>query len=170
MMVPNLMKLFLVLAVIQGGGGLGKAKAESEKMDPHEYYLSHRSCLAFMIGLDWIQDAMNKVIEQSVRHFTGNYLQGRKAQMTPFEEKLKSLSWAATLLPPKDESPLLFYTNESIAVSREVAVKARLKEVSLSFRAKITLHLIYSEGEKSLVPQLSSKITGFACEPSPIFE
>jgi hypothetical protein len=123
-----------------------------------------------MIGLDWIQDAMNKVIEQSVHQFTSKYRQGKNAQLTPFEEKLKSLSWTATLLPHEGQSSILSYTNESISVSREVAVKARLKELALGFRAKITLHLIYSEGEKSLVPQLSSRITGFQCEPSAMFE
>ena len=35
----------------------------------HEYYLSYRTCFAFMVGLEWIEDALNKVMEQSVANF-----------------------------------------------------------------------------------------------------
>lgn len=60
-------------------------------------------------------------------------------------------------------APKLSYSNESISVSRHVAVKGLLKDLTMTFNAEIKLQIIYADSERSLVPQLYSNIRDFDC-------
>ena len=81
----------LIIAVIVN---LGHTQSQEQHIRPestfeHEYYLSYRTCFAWMIGLDWIKDALSKVMEQSIRNFQNRYHHASKVEFTSFEEKIK---------------------------------------------------------------------------------
>lgn len=47
-----------------------------------------------MTGFDWIQDSLNKAIEQSIWYFNQRYGKDKRLQKTDFEIKNDSLFWS----------------------------------------------------------------------------
>lgn len=133
--------------------------------DPHQFYLSHRTCFVAMVGLDWIEDALNKAIEQQVDSFTRNqkHRVGTKAG-GHFEEKVKSASWSATY--NKTAPSMLKYNESSIVVEKDLAVSSRQREVVLSFRARVALELGASKYGHQLRPRSRAEISEWSCKPS----
>lgn len=131
--------------------------------DPHQFYLSHRTCFVFMIGLDWIHDALEKAIVQQVDSFTLN--QQRRLKKGEFEEKLRSTSWSATYNATSPSR--LSYNGSCISVKKEVIVTSKQREVSLSFKAWVGLELQADEqGAHHLWPPPGAEITEWSCKPS----
>lgn len=66
MMFRNFLTALILLCLL---GAAVPQTSRPQATPEHEYYLSYRTCFATMIGLDWIQDALNKIIEHSVSNF-----------------------------------------------------------------------------------------------------
>jgi len=65
-MTLKIFTALIILAVlstsVDGRARLKNILKISKENDPHEFFLSHRTCFVFMIGTDWVKDSIDKAI------------------------------------------------------------------------------------------------------------
>lgn len=56
--------LLCILALLEGSFTMGhQDEATTPHDEAHDFYLSHRTCFAFMVGIDWVKDALEKAVD-----------------------------------------------------------------------------------------------------------